>query len=176
MKFGDYKLRPQNGFTLIEILVGMALTGILITGIVVTIFQVNIGTAQNENSMYVLRQVQTAGYYISKDTLQAKCIGLGVDDGFPVTLSWYDPGASENHSIKYEYDSNTRYLTRIDLINNSTTRIADSIDSTISFTENSTGYFILTVTASTSGYQAASATRTYEIESRFGGTGNTTGS
>ena len=177
MKIRGNKLNSQHGFTLIEILVGMALTGILITGIVVTIFQVNVGTAQNENNMYALRQVQTAGYYMSRDTLQADCIGLyPADNGFPVTLTWYDPGTSENHSIKYEYDSNTRYLTRIDLINNRTTRIADSIDSTISFTENSTGYFILTVTASTSGYQAASATRMYEIESRFGGTCNTTGS
>ena len=168
MKIRDDKLRSQPGFTLIEILVGMALTGILITGIVITIFQVNIGTAQNENNMYALRQVQTAGYYISRDTLQAKCVGLGVNNGFPVTLTWYDPGTSDNHSIKYEYDSDTRYLTRTDLISNSTIRVADSIDSTISFTQNGTGYFILTATASMSGYQPASATRTYEIQPRLG--------
>ena len=168
MKICDDKLRSQHGFTLIEILVGMALTGILIVGIVVTIFQVNVGTAQNKNSMYALRQVQTAGYYFSRDTLQADCIGIyPADNGFPVTLTWYDPGTSENHSIKYEYDSNTRYLTRTDLINNSTTRVADNIDSTTSFTNNGTGYFILTVTAETSGYQPAIATRTYEIEPRL---------
>ena len=170
MTIRDYKFRSQSGFTMIEILVGMALTGILITGIVLTIFQVNIGTAQNENNMYALRQVQTAGYYVSRDTLQARCIDLGIDSGFPLTLSWFDPATSENHSVKYSYNSTTRYLTRTDLISNSTIRVAEGIDSTLSFTENGTGYFILNVTASMSGYQPASATRTYEIESRFGGT------
>ncbi|UCC16691.1 MAG: type II secretion system protein [Dehalococcoidales bacterium] len=169
MKIHDYKLRSKHGFTLIEILVGMALTGILITGVVVTIFQVNVGTAQNENNMYALRQVQTAGYYISNDVLQARCIGLGVDDGFPLTLSWTDPNpdTGREYYVQYDYYSDTRALTRTDLISNSTTRVADSIDSTISFTENSTGYFIFTVTASMSGYQSASATRTYEIEPRL---------
>ena len=170
MKIYDHKLGSKNGFTLIEILVGLALTGILITGIVVTIFQVNVGTAQNKNNMYMLRQVQTAGYYISRDALQAECIGLGTNNGFPIALSWSDPATSENHSIKYEYDSNTRYLTRIDLVNSTTIRIADNIDSTTSFTTNGTDYFSLTVTANMNGYQPASATRTYEIEPRIGGT------
>ncbi|MFC1948114.1 type II secretion system protein J [Chloroflexota bacterium] len=171
MKIGDDKLRLQHGFTLIEILVGMALTGILIVGIVVTIFQVNVGTAQNKNSMYALRQVQTAGYYISRDTLQAECIGIyPADNGFPVTLVWDDPGTSENHSIKYEYDSGTRTLKRTGSINNSVNsviQIANNINSTTSFTNNGTGYFILTVTATTGGYQPASATRTYEVEPRL---------
>ena len=168
MKIHDYKLRSQHGFTLVEILVGMALTSILIVGIVVTIFQVNMGRAQNESGMYALRQVQTAGYYMSRDTLQADCIGLyPADNGFPVTLTWYDPGASVNHSIRYEYDSNTRYLTRIDLINNGSVKIADNIDPGTSFTNNGTGYFIFSVSATTSGYQSISATRTYEIEPRL---------
>ena len=155
---------------MVELLAGMALSGILIGGIVMTIFQVNVGTAQNKNNMYALRQVQNTGHYISRDTLQAECIGLGTNNGFPIALSWSDPGTSENHSIKYEYDPYTRSLTRTNLINSSTIKIADNIDPTTSFTNNGTGYFILTVTANMSGYQPASATRTYEIEPRIGGT------
>ena len=168
MKIHDYKIRSQHGFTMIEILVGLALTGILVTGIVMTIFQVNIGTAQNENNMYTLRQVQTAGYYVSRDTLQAECVGIyPANNGFPVTLHWINPATSENHSIKYEYDSITRYLTRTDLVTNSTVRIAEHIDLTTSFTNNGTGYFIFMVTANMSGYQPASATRTYEVQPRL---------
>jgi prepilin-type N-terminal cleavage/methylation domain-containing protein len=170
MKIHVYKARSQYGFSMIELLAGMALSGILIGGIVMTIFQVNVGTEQNKNNMYALRQVQNTGYYISRDTLQAECISLGTNNGFPIELSWNDPGTSENHSIKYEYDSYTRSLTRTNLINSSTIKIADNIDSTTSFTNNGTGYFVLTVTANMSGYQPASATRTYEAEPRIGGT------
>lgn len=161
----------RRGFTLIEILVGMAITVIIITGIVMTIFQVNIGTAQNENNMYALRQVQTAGYYISRDTLQAECVGLyPANNGFPVTLSWNDPVVSKNYVVQYAYDSVTRTLKRTESINdsvNSVIQIADNIVSTTSFTSNSTGYFIFTVTANTGSYQPASATRTYEVEPRL---------
>jgi prepilin-type N-terminal cleavage/methylation domain-containing protein len=167
----NYKLRSHQGFTLIEILVGMALTAILITGIVVTIFQVNTGTAQTKNSMYALRQVQTVGYYISRDALQADSINVTGNTSFPVTLTWTDPDpvTGREYNIKYEYDETTRYIYREDLDDGTVIRIAENIEPTPSFSTNGSGYYILTITANVSGYQPASETRTYEIDPRIAG-------
>jgi len=171
MKIRDYALRKQRGFTLIEILVGMALSAILITGIVMTIFQVNIGASQTKNSMYALRQVQTAGYFISRDTLQATNIIPSGTNGFPLTLWWVIPGVCDWHKVEYTYDQTTRTLQREETTCGppSTIQIAENIDPSISFTQNGTGYYILTLTAKVDGYQDASETRTYEIEPRVAG-------
>jgi len=81
----------QKGFTLIEVIIAIALTSIITGGITMTIFQVFDGYIRTSNHMIAIRQVQNAGYWISHDAQMAQIIEPAVDpdpDGFPLTLTW----------------------------------------------------------------------------------------
>jgi len=74
MKLGRLGLmhKGQGGFTLIELLVAIAISGLITSGLTLTIFQVFGGNARNSSEMTVVRQVQNAGHFISRDTLMAQ--------------------------------------------------------------------------------------------------------
>ena len=79
--------RNQKGFTLIEIVIAVAITGLVVAAASGAIIQV-IQSTHTSAHMNALRQVQTAGYWVSKDALQAQSITTGPDRGFPLTLNW----------------------------------------------------------------------------------------
>ena len=85
--------KDQNGFSLVELLVAIAISGIIIIGLVIGIFQLFTGHARASGEMTVVRQVQQAGYYISRDTQMARDVLVGDDPGTAevevVTLTWY---------------------------------------------------------------------------------------
>ena len=79
----------QKGFTMIEVVIAIAITAIITGGIIMTIFQVFDGNTRSSNHMIAVRQVQNAGYWVSHDTLMAQSVVT--DDGatgFPLTLTW----------------------------------------------------------------------------------------
>ena len=85
--------KDQNGFSLVELLAAIAISGIIIIGLVIGIFQLFTGHARASGEMTVVRQVQQAGYYISRDTQMARDVLVGDDPGTAevevVTLTWY---------------------------------------------------------------------------------------
>ena len=83
--------KDQNGFSLVELLAAIAISGIIIIGLVIGIFQLFTGHARASGEMTVVRQVQQAGYYISRDTHMAKEVLVDTDPDTPevVTLTWY---------------------------------------------------------------------------------------
>lgn len=83
-------VRDQTGFTLVELLVAIALVGLLSAGIAGMISQLLTMNARTSNHMIAVRQVQQAGKEISKDALQAQSVEPGADSGFPLFLSWTD--------------------------------------------------------------------------------------
>ncbi|MFC1865439.1 type II secretion system protein J [Chloroflexota bacterium] len=89
--------KDQGGFSLIELLVAIAISGVIIIGLSTMIFQLYIGHARSSGEMTVVRQVQQAGHYISRDTHMAREVFIGnnpntveeVGEEELFTLTWY---------------------------------------------------------------------------------------
>ena len=80
----------ERGFTLLELAIAVGLGSIIAGAATTAIFQVIEGSARTNNHMTAVRQVQSAGYWVSHDTQMAQDIitGNSTSDGFPFTLSW----------------------------------------------------------------------------------------
>ena len=160
--------RSQRGFTLVELLVAMAISGLIASGLALTIFQVFNGNAQSSSEMSVVQQVQNVGHWVSRDVMMAQNVTLADPDdppgsGFPITMYWKEFGVEgDDYQIIYSVGGNQ--LKREFFINgslSSTTLIAKYLQS-ISC-EMESGKYILTVSAHIEGRLPATETRTYEI-------------
>jgi len=125
----------QKGFTLIEILVVMAVGGILMTGIVLSIYNVVWGSARSNSQVVALTDVNHAAWWLKKDIMMTQNTDL--TDGVPqssVTLSWtdytgFEPEDARNHSSAYVL-SGTELRRTYDGIVNIAGRNITSIDFT----------------------------------------------
>ena len=158
--------KNQRGFTLIELLVAIAISGLITSGLTLTIFQVFGGNARNSSEMTVIRQVQNAGHWVSRDTLMAQVVEPGASSGCPLILTWTDwEGAI--HLVEYTItDGKIRRSHYVDGVPSAETLVAQYIDSSQTLCQFSDGMLTLTVTAAIGGYKPASETRTYEITPR----------
>jgi len=110
----------QKGFTLLEIMVVMAVGGILMTGIVVSIFHVVSATSRSNSQGVALTDVSQAALYLKKDFQMAQSTDMGfVEDPVVVllssenvTLEWTDSTTPEseeeqmNHHVTYSLSDN----------------------------------------------------------------------
>lgn len=104
----------QKGFTLLEILVAMAVSGLLLTGVVGAIFQTLRITAESRLQITALEDIKNVAYWVGKDMVSANATNL-VSGGPAVsnlTLQWtnYPYAASGNfapvnHSVSYTQPS-----------------------------------------------------------------------
>ena len=180
--------KDQRGFTLVELLVAIALVGIITVGITMTISQIltiNVGAS---NHMIAVRQVQQAYRAVRNDALQAQSVNVTeeADSGFPLTLAWEDWDGGDN-VVEYTLQdmpssAGLKMLERSHSINGTAQTTApaivaqyidDSIDSeppeakTKCTWDGTAMVLTFKVTATVgSGPQGASETRTYEIEPR----------
>ncbi|AKG54143.1 type II secretion system protein [Dehalogenimonas sp. WBC-2] len=161
----------KGGFTLVEILVALAILGLLAGAVTTAIYQIFSVNTQSNNAMLVIRQVQDLGQWLNRDIQTAQKITPGANDGLPLVLEWDYRGFSdgvytgEKHRITYTYDADTGIITREDVVYDADNNIgtpqvivAARYINAVSF-EGS----ILEVTAAI-GNQ--SETRTYEITVR----------
>ena len=93
--------KNQRGFTLIELLVAIAITGLITGGLTTTIFQVFDINARSNDHMTAVREVQNAGYWISRDTQMAQSMEITGVSGFPLTLTWNEYGGGDVHEVVY---------------------------------------------------------------------------
>jgi len=97
----------QRGFTLIEMVVVLALIGIIAAGIAMTISQVVAVNSRTSSHMVALRQVQQAGDRISKDALQAGTV-VHNTDGDPfylrLTIPYFDDGEQDQYTVIFRLD------------------------------------------------------------------------
>jgi len=169
-------VREQRGFTLIELLIAVAITGLVTGSIATTIYQVVTGNAQSSNHITAVRQVQNAGYWITRDGQQAQELSV-IDDPATLgvtewlTLVWDDWTEGELNEVIYTIDGND-LLRHIVIVNVAT-------GNTISDTESIVARFVdagntsvtwngevltLTVTATVSDFpRVVSETREYQI-------------
>ncbi len=101
----------EKGFTLIELLIAVTIT-VLATGAAgAALFQVLRNTERNNDHMTVVRQVQNAGYWISRDAQMA--LSVTTEDLTPLgflTLSWTEDAAGDDpiyHSANYSIENLT---------------------------------------------------------------------
>jgi prepilin-type N-terminal cleavage/methylation domain-containing protein len=72
--------KNQKGFTLIELIIAVAISGLIIGSIAMAITQIFIGHAQSSGEMTALLQVQNVGYWINRDGPMAEKIEPAITD------------------------------------------------------------------------------------------------
>lgn len=158
-------MKKQNGFTLIELVISLAIAAIVGIGITTSVIQTVTITTRSGNNMQAIQQLENAGYWVSHDVQMAQTVTTGPSAGFPLILTWAD--ASQN-TYNVTFTVTGGKIQRSLVKNNSAplqALIAQSINVTPSLTNCSyaNGILIFNVTA-TCGTQNLS--RTYQIEKR----------
>src|SRR4030042_5028531 len=98
----------EKGYTLVEILVATSITVLISAGALATIFQIVRGNEHNNDYMTSVRQVENAGFWISRDTLMARSVAAD-NLTFPdfLVLNWSELGAGGGtvyHSVRYFFE------------------------------------------------------------------------
>jgi len=164
--------KGQRGFSLIELVIVIAIVGFVTGAITMTITQVFNMDAHTRNDMTAVYQVRQAGKLVSQDVLQAQTVNAGGSSGFPLTLTWTDEGgAGDSHTVNYTLSGNRLYRSEsINEGNQTMTFVAEHIDPAQTSCDPlgplpAGGTLTFTVTA-TVGEQ--SETRIYQIKPRPG--------
>jgi len=162
--------KDQRGFSLTELMLAFLIAGIITAGITTTIFSVVNGSARTSNHMTAVRQVQNAGYCVSRDAQMAQPQKVVASGALPFTLKWTD-WDKNNHEVVYSLADNK--LQRSHSINGGlaeTGIIAEFInpDPAMTGCDFTDGKLTFTVTATVgagSRYEQ-SETRVYEVVPR----------
>ena len=104
--------RGQQGFTLIEMLVAIALTSIIGTAAIMAIHQVLIGTVLSNDQNTVINQVRNAGYWIEHDALVAQSVNASGESEFSLTLTWTD-WDDDTHQVVYGLEDSPGEVKRL---------------------------------------------------------------
>lgn len=169
MKFQGTINKNQQGVTLLEIVIALAIAGI-ITGVTTqSIFQIIKNNALASNRIAAITDVQSAGYWLGRDTLMAKTVTVNqtAPTGFPLILKWTNSESVayslEDSKLQRRYSKNndpTQILTVAQYINSDNTSYRyDSANNTAT----------ASLTASVgAGSQRRSETRVYTLMPRLG--------
>ena len=161
--------RREKGFTLIEVIVGLAITSVIIIAFYMTITTLVTNSQGTTERSVVLRQVQNAGYLISRDVQMAEDVTLDGTGGFPLILDIpVNTDENNNYSVNYLFDGDKImrqvYDSSHTLIKE--TPVAEYIDvGTTTFSALDTNTYELTVKACNG---EAVAERSYQIKQRLG--------
>ena len=159
----------QSGFTLIEVVVVVAISGVILMGAFAALQQTMQGTFSNNNKTVVLADINNAAAYIRRDIQMAQETNLPVD-GTPqnsVTFDWYDFTLfitdNISHSVAYT-------LTDTNLLRNydDTPSIIGRHITNISFSQDER-FINVSITANVSGWQEKSKTISFSIYMRSEG-------
>jgi prepilin-type N-terminal cleavage/methylation domain-containing protein len=162
----------QRGFTLIELIIAIAIAAVITGVITFSIMQILTINHRDSNHMIAVRQVQQAGKEVSKDTLQAQSVNVtGVGESLSLNLTWQEWGTNITHTVIYDYDltgasAEVKDLQRTHYTsdgNSTVTTVAQYIDPARTSCVWAGGVLTFNVTASVG---TEWETRTYEIQPR----------
>jgi prepilin-type N-terminal cleavage/methylation domain-containing protein len=158
--------KKQKGYSLIEMVVGLALAGILTTGITTFAVQTITEGARSNNRMQAICQLENAGYWVSRDVQMAENITLGQSAGFPLQLFWIDEDQNE---YRVTFTMTEGQIKRILVKNDEEpvqTLIAQSINPAPALTNLSYtgGLLIFNVTST---FRNIDVSRSYQIKKRL---------
>ena len=172
-------LKNQRGFTLIEVLIAVAIGGAIAAVGSMATRQVMTETVRNNNHEIAVRQVQNAGRWVTLDTQMAQTVVPDEDaDGLPLTLTWEDFAGTNEYQVVYSLEElegvlklkREHYTNIVDesTTPDATTYVAKYIDSGQTSCEFNDQMLTFTVTAIVGGgsLQEGSETRIYEIVHR----------
>jgi prepilin-type N-terminal cleavage/methylation domain-containing protein len=108
MKFRGL-LRSEKGFTLIEMVVALAITGIIGLGATSAIYHVMINGGRNADAVAASQHALNAIHWISRDVQMSQDVSPEGASGFPLTLQWITWDNSE-YEVVYSIEDGT--LTR----------------------------------------------------------------
>ena len=95
--------RKQRGMTLIEILISLGITGVVVGGLAAAIYTIMSVTGRGNAEISLLRDIQSASYWINNDAQTARDITL--TGGVPANgmiLDWDDSDGIP-HSCNYTF-------------------------------------------------------------------------
>lgn len=155
----------QRGFTAIEILVASAISAIIGFGIAIAAFQMININARSTNHIIVIKQVESAVYWIGHDAAMSQVVQPGAGSGFPLNLSWVE-WDNTNHRVSYTLGNGE--LRRINYVNQAETgqtMVAENISSNqqLTYCRFLDGMLTLKVTASVGGFRSDSETRIAQV-------------
>jgi prepilin-type N-terminal cleavage/methylation domain-containing protein len=167
---GKRKKRSQVGFTLVELMIAIAVSAMIMVGSMQILSHMVVTTAQNRANTMAMLQVQYVGFWVTEDVVQARPDGVSLGDaqGFPLTIQWKQWNGVE-HKVVYSVEGDETWtLYREDLTQGGNATVGESLDPAGTRCEWVTGGDVtnvlkLDVTANVDG---KIATRTYEINPR----------
>ena len=109
--------KGQSGFTIVELLVTVAITAVVGTAATIATNQVCRSTGHSNNRITVVRQVQNAGYWINRDAQMAHNVvadGLTPPDFLVLTWTeWDDNNDPIYHSVTYYFEDLTNGIGKL---------------------------------------------------------------
>jgi len=159
----------QKGFTLLELLLVLAITGVIIAPLTMATITLLTSPQRLADQGVVLQQVQNVGYWLSRDVQMARGVNPTVPNGgFPLTLTIpVDDNPDNDYTIDYVFDGSKLKRRVYDSGDNLTseTFIADYIDTdNTTFSDPGSGTYKLSI-RSVKG--EAAVTRGYEVSQRL---------
>ena len=155
--------RNQPGFTLIEVLVSLAIVGSLGAGAAALITQTfNHNTRANER-MAAVQYVENAGYWLTRDGLMAQRVTPSAGIGFPLTLGWITWAGAE---FQATYTLTNGVLKRTQTTDGAQTQqnmVAQNVDAGGTSCQFANGVLNFNITVTIG---ATSENRTYQIKIR----------
>jgi type II secretory pathway pseudopilin PulG len=175
--------KNQFGFTLLEMLIGLAVTILIGSGLTAAVSQMINVNALSTNRMTAIKQLENALHIISRDAQMAQMVTI--DGSAFLELTWYErddarQDYSKRHEVTYtvlpdgtmqKVDSITPegQGTQTTVSNIAQDISSDSALTNCSFTSGvppSAGTLTIKLTAVTGGYKSATETRTVQIALR----------
>lgn len=107
----------KKGFTLIELVIAMTITVLISGASTIALSQIYGGTDRNNNHLTAVRQVESAGFWISRDAQRAQSISTdnltSPDFLLLAWTEWDGAGTPTHYSVRYFFDNVTANIGRL---------------------------------------------------------------
>jgi len=105
---GIFNFKAEAGYSLVGIIVACAIIAGITNGLMITVFQLYKVSSACTNHVLAIREVQTAGHWMTIDARRAATIEITQDaDGFPLKITWNDHN-DDQHEVVYTLSMGNR--------------------------------------------------------------------